>query len=403
MYNSNFNGIEIDMLSLGDADSILVTEWYGTTVWRVLIDGGCASDAKTIRDFLRSRNVTSLYAVVCTHLHKDHARGLIELVKDKSISISFGWLHDMRNHASADALRRASSSDSSQADGVKEALETTKELASAFASRHITTSEPFAGGIISYLPGLSVLGPTQPFYKKTLEESIGQPVLNYGSFLSALAATSRTESFPPLIPPLASYYGLTPPHAAVAPFSPSLFSAIGSPLASPPKTSPDLSAALLGVLRNSSVEETPKTQPFNNTSAILGMEYGGSKFLFTGDAGAEALDAVPPLWKNLLWMQVPHHGSDGNLSQANIERFCPENAYVSACGDTSHPSRAIVNGLIKVGAGVFSTHTANPGHLRYHMGSIPQPCPPGYGNAIPLRGNAAPLPFAEWLNPVPGR
>jgi hypothetical protein len=37
MYNfkSNFNGREIDMLSLGDADSILVTGWYGTSAWRV--------------------------------------------------------------------------------------------------------------------------------------------------------------------------------------------------------------------------------------------------------------------------------------------------------------------------------------------------------------------------------
>ena len=51
MYNfkSNFNGREIDMLSLGDADSILVTGWYGTSAWRALIDGGRASDAKAVR------------------------------------------------------------------------------------------------------------------------------------------------------------------------------------------------------------------------------------------------------------------------------------------------------------------------------------------------------------------
>jgi len=399
VYNYNFDGIEIDMLSLGDADSILVTAWAGTNVWRVLIDGGCASDAKAVRDFLQSRNAISLFAVVCTHMHSDHARGLIELLKDRSITILTGWMHDMRNHASADALRRATSGNSSQADGVKEALETTKELASAFASRYIAPSEPFAGNIISHLPGLSVLGPTQQFYKRSLEESIGEPVPAYRSFLSALAVTSRTESYPPVIPPLASFYGLTPPPAAVSPFSPSLFSSIGSPLASPAGTSPDLSAALMGVLRNSSVEETPKTQPFNNTSAILGMEYSGSKLLFTADAGAEALDAVSSSWKNLAWMQVPHHGSDGNLSKTNIERFCPRNAFVSACGDLSHPSRAIVNGLIKVGAKVFSTHTQ--GHLQHWVGNVPYRA--DYGQAIPLRGNADPLPFAEWYSPVPGR
>jgi hypothetical protein len=41
-----FYGVEIDMLSLGDADAILVTEWSGNHVFRVLIDGGTADDAK---------------------------------------------------------------------------------------------------------------------------------------------------------------------------------------------------------------------------------------------------------------------------------------------------------------------------------------------------------------------
>jgi beta-lactamase superfamily II metal-dependent hydrolase len=125
-YNPTFNGIEIDMLSLGDADAILVTGRYGTSAWRVLIDGGSAKDAKVVREFLRSHNVTELFAVVCTHLHNDHARGLIELLKDKTLSITFGWMHDVRKHASADALRHASSGNSSQADGVKEALDTTR-------------------------------------------------------------------------------------------------------------------------------------------------------------------------------------------------------------------------------------------------------------------------------------
>jgi beta-lactamase superfamily II metal-dependent hydrolase len=402
VYNSNFNGIEIDMLSLGDADSILVTEWYGTSVWRVLIDGGCASDAKAVRDFLRSRNVTSLFAVVCTHMHKDHARGLIELVKDRSLTITTGWMHDMRNHASTDALRRASSSNSPRADGVEEALETTKELASAFASRNITPSEPFAGDTISHLPGLSVLGPTRRLYKRALEESIGEPVPQYGSLLSALASAQRPEpSYPPVMPHLPTSYlsrMLSPP-AITPPGLPLSF--LGGPLTPLPKAPSafDLSTALFGALNKSSVDENPKTQPFNNTSAILGMEYHGNKFLFTADAGSDALDAVPRSWKNVLWMQIPHHGSDGNLSKANIERFCPRVAFVSAVGGSSHPDRAIVNGLIKVGTKVLSTHTQ--GHLWYWIGSVPYRS--DYGEAIPLKGNADPLPFAEWFSPVPRR
>jgi beta-lactamase superfamily II metal-dependent hydrolase len=406
MYNSSpffnpftptFNGIEIDMLSLGDADAILVTAYAGANVWRVLIDGGTASDAKEVREFLRSRDASSLFAVVGTHMHKDHARGLIELVKDRSLAITTGWMHDMRKHASADALRRASAANSSQAEGVKEALDTTNELASAFASRNITPQEPFAGQTISYLPGLSVLGPTQQFYKKALEEFLGVPVNSYGSLLSVLAATQRPA--PSYAPATGFSSSMLAQPVTVPPAVPLSF--LGGPLRPPPKPSStfDLSAALFGVLNNSSVEEKPKTQPFNNTSAILGMEYDGKKFLFTADAGSEALERVPSDWKNLLWMQIPHHGSDGNLSQANIERFCSRVAFVSAVGDSSHPDRAIVNGLIKVGTKVFSTHTQ--GHLWYWIGGVPYRS--NYGEAIPLKGNADPLPFAEWYSPVPGR
>jgi len=408
MYNLNplfnnfkptFSGVEIDMLSLGDADSILVTEWSGNYVFRVLIDGGTARDTKAVREFLRSRGVTSLYAVVCTHMHNDHARGLIELVKDKTLSITFGWMHDMRKHASTDALRRASTGNSSQADGVKEALETTRELASAFASRGITPQEPFAGQTIALLPGLTVLGPTPQFYKKALEESIGEPVPAIGSFIAALAAAKPSSPYAPVIPPGTGLLSdmLARPALPAIPLS-----FLGGPLTSPAK-SPlglDLSASFFGALSNSSVAEKPKTQPFNNTSAILGMEYNSSKFLFTADAGSEALDAVHSSWKEVYWMQVPHHGSDGNLSQRNIERFRPRHAFVSAKGDSSHPDRAIVSGLIKVGGQVFSTHMN--GHLWHRIGSVPARL--GYNDAVPLKGNADPLPFAEWFYPpVPGR
>jgi hypothetical protein len=330
-------------------------------------------------------------------MHNDHARGLIELLKDRTLNIMTAWMHDMRNHASADTLRRAKSGNSSQADDVKEALERTEELARAFASRYITPQEPFAGNRIAFLPGLTVLGPTPQFYKKALEESIGEPVPAFGSLLSALAGMPPSM-YAPAPPPrlsLISSILAQPPSPAV----PLQF--LGGPLSPPPRmpSTLDLSASLFGVLSNSSVEEKPKTQPFNNTSVILGMLYGDKKFLFTGDAGADALDAVSASWNDLHWMQVPHHGSDGNLSQKNIERFCPRNAYISAVGDLCHPDRAIVNGLIKVRSQVFSTHTG--GHLWHHTGTVPYRS--GYGEAIPLKGNSPATPLTASYPPLPMR
>jgi len=155
----------------------------------------------------------------------------------------------------------------------------------------------------------------------------------------------------------------------------------------------DSSVPITGMLGNSSLEEKPKTQPYNNTSAVLGVAFQGSKLLLTADAGSEALDRIPGDWRNLKWMQIPHHGSDGNFSQANIERFRPEFAYVSASGDSSHPSRAIVSGLIKVRSQVFSTHQNR--NLWFGM-AVARPS--GYGAAIPMKGTGSPIaiPPIDW-------
>jgi metallo-beta-lactamase superfamily protein len=169
-----FDGLEVDMLSLGDADCILISQWItyqgSNFPIRILVDGGSGDHAPQIIEFLRRRQFTDLWAVVCTHLHKDHARGLIKIVKDQNVHIQNGWMHDIRNHISADVLRRASSENSPQADAVKEIVEATKELAGAFASRNVVPQEPFAGQVISYAPSVTVLGPTRQFYRAALEE-----------------------------------------------------------------------------------------------------------------------------------------------------------------------------------------------------------------------------------------
>ena len=82
-----YNGIEIDMLSLGDADCVLVSLYNGMTVRRVLIDGGNKGDAPTIRAFLRGRNIDTIDDVLSTHHHDDHSGGLIELLSDSTLEV----------------------------------------------------------------------------------------------------------------------------------------------------------------------------------------------------------------------------------------------------------------------------------------------------------------------------
>jgi beta-lactamase superfamily II metal-dependent hydrolase len=390
-----YDGIEVDMMKLGDADSILVTQWVGSSAHRVLIDGGAGADAPAVADFLRGRNATSLWAVLCSHPHNDHAGGLANLVQDRSILIQNAWMHDIRNHVGADALRRASSGNSATSDAVRQVVETTKELAAAFAGRGLVPQEPFAGAMVSGYPPVRVLGPTTSYYESVLAEFTGADGTTPQAPLSLQWAASVLGGVPPRLPA-----GAHPMTAGPLPAS-SFYSALSGlafPGASAP--SPGLGAIpvpLTGLLAQSSVKEAPTTQPFNNTSAVLGVVFKGERLLFTADAGSEALARVPVEWGHLLWMGVPHHGSDGNLSQQDIERFCPRFAYISARGDSSHPSRAIVSGLVKAGAQVFSTHQNNG--LRFYQGRVP--ARPNYVAAVAMRGTGNPEP--DYLRILGGR
>lgn len=382
-------GIDIDMLSLGDADCIIITHYTNLQpTGRILIDGGTGSDYVEVRKFLIKRNMTEFGSVLCTHAHRDHGDGLVRLVGDQSFTFHAAWMHDVRKHVKDDALRRASAGDSSQAKDVKQVVDTTDDLKRAFASRRLNPEEPFAGSIVGALPEMTatVLGPPPGFYTRKLGEFTKTP----NSVVAPMPPLIGLDRLARLSDMLATP-AYSRPAAAPAPFPLAGLEALAGAALGKSRVTPapvpwaGLDAlAGAGALSKSSVQENPTTQPYNETSVILGVMFRDQRLLFTADAGSEGLDATPPDWKNLCWMQVPHHGSDGNLSQANIERFRPQTAFVSAIGDKTHPSPAIYNGLITMGATVYSTH--QNAHLRYQVGDVPPR--PDYGPAISLKGNS---------------
>lgn len=226
------HALEVDMLDLGDADCILVTQWTPTMgVGKILIDGGSGIDASAVKDFLRSKSSSVLYSIVCTHPHNDHAAGLIKLLEDKSVVCATGWMHDIRKHVNQITLRRLMAEKSARADWVKQVVENTERLANAFALHGITPQEPFAGNMISAFPLLQVLGPDEQFYRDTLEEFIDvqvppRPTLSPNPFAAAASSffSSSTEPVPfpfSLAPPPTtrsfnnSLYSLAPPPGGV--------------------------------------------------------------------------------------------------------------------------------------------------------------------------------------------
>jgi beta-lactamase superfamily II metal-dependent hydrolase len=343
----SYEGVEVDMLSLGNADSLLVTRWKAGVASRILIDGGKTGDAETVLAFLKKRGIKFLDHIVCSHPHEDHVGGLVGVVQSKEIDFGQAWVHLPWNHIDRNTLAAALAKSEATAKKVvniiRASVQTSQDLVNAITARGKTVLEPFKGQQIGFL---FVCGPSKEFYEQLLKEFTDFEKLK--SMEEAIAANERQNLLETL------WEGTT----------------------------------LLG--RQMEYKETglgqAPTEPENNSSTILWMKQGEDALLFTADAGVEAFDAARQAYNigALRWMQIPHHGSRRNVNEELIAYFKPKTAYVSADGTKKHPRRAVVNAFKAVGAEVFSTHYPPPngGHKWFHLGTVPDR--PDYSATKPL-------------------
>ncbi len=289
-----YNGVEIDMLSLGNADCILVSFWNGFSVHRVLVDGGSKGDAPIVRGFLRSLGIATIDDVLSTHLHDDHSGGLMELLADQTLTFGKLWCHVPHWHVeSMDkvwAALRAAGSTSDEAANIRSSIETVASLYKTAKERGIAHEEPFKGRLLGRL---EICSPTVEFYNGLIVE-----MTDVEKIKAEDAAQVRYEI----------------------------------------QTTLDeaLSKGMFGSsLSGSSLLPDPHTTPENESSVVTGTNQDGKVMLFTADAGTCALTNVVSNYnvKGLHWMQIPHHGSRRNLTESLIEILAPTVAYVSATGE----------------------------------------------------------------------
>jgi competence protein ComEC len=97
----------------------------------------------------------------------------------------------------------------------------------------------------------------------------------------------------------------------------------------------------------------------NDTSIIAMLEYGETKFLFTGDAGAEVeksiLDFGDDLRVNVF--KVSHHGSATASSEEFLRGARPEFVVISAGKNNRYglPSMRVIRRLERLGVKIFQT------------------------------------------------
>lgn len=326
-----YNGLEIDMLALGDADSILFTRWENGAPVYTLIDGGEAKDTEVVREFLANRKINRIHNLVNSHLHDDHVEGLVGLVQDTTLTFDRAWLHRPELHVDMDAVEKAlaKTADLKESKLITASIKTQRELVLALNARKISITEPFEGKKIDVL---TVCGPSEAFYKELLKG------FKDVDMLRTLNEERDARDRQPISETLAQVFSKT---AATR--------------------------ADLGLLKS------PKTDPENDSSTILTTVFEKQKLLFTADAGAKALTRAVQ-YAGLTachWMQIPHHGSRNNITQTLLDRFSPKITYISAEGNDHHPHPAVVKAFKAVGAGVYSTHYPTKRHLRYHIGNVP--------------------------------
>ncbi len=292
--------LRVEMLPAGHGDALLLEYGDRDRPHRVLVDGGPAASYRLI-----SARITQLppehrrfELLVMTHMDADHAEGILQLINDRTLAVSFGdvWFNGYR-HLPKDELGPAQA----------------EMLGAVIEERGLAWNASFDGGPVEAdgapnlrcipLTGglrLTLLTPGRAELielRRVWEREIRRAGFAPGSTREALQLLQRT----PRLTPMDHYLGVRRPDVGRLTAAPSCM---------------DRSAA-------------------NASSISFLAEYRGRSVLFTGDATPPVLTrAVRQLLleRGLARLRIdvfkiPHHGSQHNLT-AELVALLPSRHYL---------------------------------------------------------------------------
>jgi len=305
----------------GDAIAIRYGDFSSPSTQKVIvIDGGTKDSGKKLVEHIKKYYNTSFVdVVIASHLHNDHISGLTEVVDNLTVGqlvVHCPWEHTA-------TIKKMTKTDSSVArlqSKLEKSVSGLSGLIELATEKKIRIVSPFQGEYIIQNE-LIVLGPSKDYYQQLLA--------NFG-----------------ITPEAKEGYKID----SIISFSKSLINWITE--------SPNIET-----LR----DDHPDTDAENNSSLVLLLalvEDNGMpvKFLFTGDAGKDALTKVIEYCdrqnyslEGVDFFDVPHHGSKRNIGPTILNRINPKVAFISCPpeGDPKHPSRKVVNALIRRGCSVL--------------------------------------------------
>jgi beta-lactamase superfamily II metal-dependent hydrolase len=336
-------GFEIDFLPVEagekSGDAIALKIWNGTTWWVVVIDGGYTDDGDALVDHInRYYGTNQVNLVILTHPDADHASGLLRVVE--RMRVDELWMHQPWNRVTTSRLQST----------LRRDLDAAKALETAAQKKGIPITQPFSN--TKYQDFIYVIGPTEEFYQKQLADFDCVPTSLAGFRPTPLRAGA-----------FASLVGYSQPPSSPYPTLGSLgyHSAFAS------------LAAKREDWHQETLDDDCDTSAENNTSVILAVKLAPDYWgMFTGDAGEPALigaldwlDQTNFSTSNFKFVQIPHHGSEHNISPAVLNRWLgppqisdvqTRTAFVSSARKApKHPSDKVMNAFRRRGALPYAT------------------------------------------------
>ena len=323
---------EIEMIDVKAADAFLIhyVEDNGLS-HIIMVDSGNYEDAEKILTHIRThydkvkRLGWSGYvidAAIVTHPDDDHIGGFVHMLEDLQagklydICFNYFWVNDPTKHGfvpnDVQRIQTQKSLDARLKCVYNYKEDSKKNLLDLIDSADIARREVFAGNYLDK-PKITIISPTKDYYESLLPK-----------FRNNLKFNWRLESL-----------------------EENLYSAEDD-------TSDETT------LSKTLDDATDDASAHNQSSIVFLLETDdGKKFLFTGDAGRDAFDHVPPELRSIIngvtWLKVPHHGSKHNLDSTIIKHVNPETAYISTEKQGKYLNRSTVFALKKNGTKVYST------------------------------------------------
>jgi beta-lactamase superfamily II metal-dependent hydrolase len=337
------NSLEIDFLPVGNGEKSgdAIAFRYGDfsdaqKQYIVVIDGGTLDSGKALVEHIKEFYGSYVDLVVLTHPDGDHSSGLREVLNE--LKVGELWMHRPWEHSEEilNLFVDGRITSNSLSERLKEAYNYAYELEEIAVEKNITIKEPFAGLTFNN-DVIKVLGPSEDFYESLIPAFTKSPEQK-GVLEKALSGVKEAINW------------------------------------------------IVETMQIETLSEDGNTSAENNSSAIVLFDFDSDKYLFTGDAGIEGLQgAIDYSNSNYIdissiqLFQVPHHGSHRNISPSILDQISCSVAVISASKNApKHPSKKVVNALIRRGAKVFATK----GQLKHYNKNCPTRS--GYSAATPL-------------------